>query len=122
MNSMILKKVFVIQIFQFPLTVFEFFGFTSNTLQRLHPLLIDGIVLYELGFISSVSFVIFSSVKSLMQELLMFKLGAATDFPDDLDLRVNFDPKPPIGAPCFNPLLQFDHIGEKKFDQVCLNS
>ncbi|RVE68322.1 hypothetical protein OJAV_G00090880 [Oryzias javanicus] len=51
------------------------------------------------------------------EDLLMFKLGGATDFPADLDLRVNFDPKPPIGVPGFNPLLQFDHIGKKKFDQ-----
>ncbi|XP_020561665.1 uncharacterized protein KIAA0825 homolog isoform X3 [Oryzias latipes] len=51
------------------------------------------------------------------EELLMFKLGYATEFPDDLDLRVNFDLKPPVAGGSFNPLLQFDHIGNKKFDQ-----
>uniref|UniRef100_A0A3P9M0S7 Uncharacterized protein n=1 Tax=Oryzias latipes TaxID=8090 RepID=A0A3P9M0S7_ORYLA len=51
------------------------------------------------------------------EELLMFKLGYATKFPDDLDLRVNFDLKLPVAAGSFNPLLQFDHIGNKKFDQ-----
>uniref|UniRef100_A0A8C8E2F8 KIAA0825 n=1 Tax=Oryzias sinensis TaxID=183150 RepID=A0A8C8E2F8_9TELE len=56
------------------------------------------------------------------EELLMFKLGYATEFPDELDLRVNFDLKPPVAAGSFNPLLQFDHIGNKKFDQVCPDS
>lgn len=107
------KIIGLINIFQFRRLLFEFYHFLGIG------------SLYSCAFhvfFSSVSFVIFSSVKSFMQELLMFKLGYATEFPDDLDLRVNFDLKLPVAAGSFNPLLQFDHIGNKKFDQVCPDS
>lgn len=51
----------------------------------------------------------------------MSKLNGSTDCPD---LLVNFDVSPESADHIagFNPLLQFDHIGKKKLDQVCSTS
>ncbi|XP_017283396.3 uncharacterized protein KIAA0825 homolog isoform X2 [Kryptolebias marmoratus] len=53
------------------------------------------------------------------EELLMSKLSGSTELPKEPPLLVNFNvgPKNPAHAVCFNPLLQFNHIGKKKLDQ-----
>lgn len=51
----------------------------------------------------------------------MFKLGGSSDLPSNAPQVVDFDfgSEGPVDAACFDPLRQFDHIGEKKLDQVC---
>ncbi|KAM6930280.1 uncharacterized protein KIAA0825 homolog [Xenentodon cancila] len=53
------------------------------------------------------------------EELLMSKLSGDLDFSSEPPLLVNFDvgSKERANASCFNPLLQFDHVGRKKLDQ-----
>uniref|UniRef100_A0A1A7Y376 KIAA0825 n=1 Tax=Iconisemion striatum TaxID=60296 RepID=A0A1A7Y376_9TELE len=48
------------------------------------------------------------------EDILMRKLSGRTDVSNEPLVNFNVGPETPS---CFNPLLQFDHIGEKKLDQ-----
>lgn len=56
-----------------------------------------------------------------MQELLMSRLSGSTELSKKPHLLVNFNVGPENAAhtDCFNPFLQFSHIGKKKLNQVC---
>lgn len=76
---------------------------------------------FFLSSFSSLSLLYFClSLLSWMQELLMFKLRGSSNSPSNPPDLMNFE----LGseshgdAEDFNPLLQFDHIGKRKLDQV----
>lgn len=51
----------------------------------------------------------------------MSKLNGCTEPLKESSLLVNFNvgPANPAHTVCFNPLLQFNHVGKKKLEQVC---
>lgn len=60
-------------------------------------------------------------LSSRPQELLMVKLRGSADSSGRPAPSANFVPRSKnlVDAVDFNPLLQFDHIGQRKLDQVC---